>query len=277
MYRKGILCILHLILLQSCKHQENDNSTRDKALKLFIERNDSINRDSNNSFSFGLDSSDYSYKTLKAYHYNDTNFLKKLISDLEKASPDKLSIDTFEKNNIPNLRNLNINEGYQFRYGETFCNLEYVITITRADSLIQLKSIVYAPLQNNMNNTFKLKVVENNTKKLSYANWEELLNALNFADYWNLLPRSKELEEVLDPSSLTILGIKKEVNEVTYLKSNHDIEDTRKCKKETRYETKRTHRVERLLFRNTALCRPFALALQYSGMKKLCNQTIKDY
>ena len=79
MFRKGILCIMPLILILSCEQTDN-NSIRNKALKHFIERNDSINRDSNNSFSFGLDSNDYSHKTLKAYHENDTNFLKKIIT-----------------------------------------------------------------------------------------------------------------------------------------------------------------------------------------------------
>ncbi len=276
MPRKYVLYVLSFYLLLSCKQTNTNYSIKDKALKLFVDRNDSMCRDSNNSFSYGLDSNDYRYKALKASYLNDTTFLNHLIIDFAKPLPNRFLIDTFEKNNIPNLRNLNINEGYQFNYAETFCNLYYVIIITRLDSLIQLETIVYFPIPNTKDNSFKLKVVEATTKILTHTNWNELLDALNYADYWNLLPRSKEVETVLDPSHLTVLGIQKEMGEVTYLKSNHDIEDTRKYKKERVYETKRTNRVERLMFRNRALFKAFLLALKFSGLKKLCEEVIKD-
>src|SRR5690606_29383339 len=115
-------------------------------------------------------------------------------------------LDSFWKKNIPIIKNLPVQEAYQFRYSESFCELNYIITITKNNDTIKLNSFIFRPTEIVNEELTGVKILQNKNKNLTLENWETLIDSLDFADYWNLKPANYDV--VLDPSHLVILGIR---------------------------------------------------------------------
>jgi hypothetical protein len=222
-------------------------SKREFAMKSYIKHIDSLLL-SKTDF-YDLDSTDYNYKFLKGYFKNDTNYLGEVIRVLNDPNNKNPELDSFWEANIPILKNMKIEEGYQFQYSETFCSDYYILTITKAKNLIKLSSIIYRPTMTDNNKPIKLKIKSNFQKVLTESNWNELIKDLDYADYWNL--KSKNNDLILDPSNLTILGIKKNITEMSS-------------------KTEKTNSVSRTIFRETAIYKSFLTILKLAEIEKLC-------
>ena len=184
---------------------------------------------------------------LKAYYSNDTTYLRRIVKDIQNSENENPVLDSFWKTNIPILKTLNIEEGYQFQYSETFCHNYYIITISQFKDSIKLNTFIYRPTSIHNDKPLKLEVVKNSNKLLSIKNWNGLLEAIYLADYWNLKPRNDNV--VLDPSFLTVVGIKKDIQENKIDKTNS---------------------VTRTIFRKTALYQAFLLTLKFAEIEKVC-------
>ena len=182
---------------------------------------------------------------LKAYYLNDTSYLRGIVTKYERKDGE---FTKFWMTNVPILKRLQIEEGYQFQYSETFCSNYYVVTITKNNTTVRLNKVIFQPTRIEKDKPLDLKLIETSNKTLTIENWEKLLNTLDFADYWNLKANSNNFP--LDPSFLTVLGIKKDGS--------------------NSYEIKKTHSVERTIFRNTAIYQSFLLAIKLADIDKVC-------
>jgi hypothetical protein len=249
--RKLISYLLSLLVMLSCRQVSNKHNTnseiRDSAMRSYLTHTDNLFKDEIEFYD--LDSNEYNYKMLKAYYLNDTTYLKRVIKNIENPENKNTSLDSFWKTNIPILKNLNIEEGYQFQYSETFCNDYYIITISQMKDSIKINTFIYRPTSVYNVKPIKLEVVKKSNKLLSVKNWNELLDAIYLADYWNLKPRNDN--EVLDPSFLTVVGIKRDIQ-------NNKID--------------KTNSVTRTVFRKTALYQAFLLSLKFAEIEKVCKQ-----
>ena len=249
MSRQIFFNILPLLFILSCRQESNKQDSnpeiRDSVIKSYLNHTDKLFK--NESRFYDLDSNEYNYKLLKAYYFNDTTYLRRVIKNIENPENENPVLDSFWRTNIPVLKNLNIEEGYQFQYSETFCNEYYVITISQIKDSIKLNTFIYRPTSIYNDKPIKLEVVKNSNKLLSVKNWSDLLNAIYLADYWNLKPRNDNV--VLDPSFLTVVGIKRNIHDNKFDKTNS---------------------VTRTVFRKTALYQAFLLTLKFAEIEKVC-------
>jgi hypothetical protein len=232
---------------QVSNRQNSNTEIRDSAMKSYLNHTEKLFK--NEIEFYDLDSNEFNYKMLKAYYSNDTTYLRRIVKDIQNPENENLVLDSFWKTNIPILKNLNIEEGYQFQYSETFCHNYYIITISQFKDSIKLNTFIYRPTSTYNDKPIKLEVVKNSNKLLSVKNWNELLDAIYLADYWNLKPRNDNV--VLDPSFLTVVGIKKDIQE---------------------NKIKKTNSVTRTIFRKTALYQAFLLTLKFAEIEKVCEQ-----
>ena len=244
MPKNTILFFFIILTICSCRQTNNTNvSLRDSALKSYISSIDTFIK--NETRFYDLDSNEYSFKMLKAYYLNDTSYLRKIVT---KNEIDDGEFTKFWMNNVSILKRLQIEEGYQFQYSETFCRNYYVITITKSNSTVKLNKIIFRPTRIENDKLFDFKILETSNKILTLENWDKLLETLRFADYWNLKANSNNF--AIDPSFLTVLGIEKDAS--------------------NSYAIKKTHSVERTIFRSTAIYQSFLLALKFADIDKLC-------
>ena len=218
---------------------------RDSAIKSYLNHTDKLFK--NEIEFYDLDSNEYSYKMLKAYYLNDTTYLRRVIKSNENPENENPVLDSFWRLNIPILKHLIIEEAYQFQYSETFCHNYYIITISQFKDSIRLSTIIYRPTNTYNDKPIKLEIVKKSNKLLSVNNWNELLDAIYLADYWNLKPRNNNV--ALDPSFLTVVGIKRDIQ-------NNKIE--------------KTNSITRTIFRKTALYKAFLLILRFAEIEKIC-------
>ncbi|UAY50899.1 hypothetical protein [Ferruginibacter albus] len=248
MHLRHFLGIVFLFLFFACKTKTastSKQSNKDTILKQYIEYTSRIFK-SEGEF-YGLDSNEHNYKMLKAYCLDDTTYLKYAVKNMKNLEMSNTVLDSFWKAHIPVLKNMNIEEGYQFRYSETFCNNYYIFTISRFKDSIKLNTFVYSPEEVDNNKATKLKIIQNSNKLLPVKDWNDLSDAIDLADYWNLKYHNDNV--VLDPSNLTVVGIKKNISDNTVTRSNY---------------------VTRTAFERTALYKAFLLVLKYAEVKKLC-------
>ena len=235
----------------SCKQEKESPkliSYGDTAVKLYLERNEYLNK---NDFDFyERDSNSFDYKLLKGYYYRDSNFLKETIKQLKDPFYYSSSeyLDSFWKADIPILKNIQAEEAYQFQYSETFCPDKYIITITKDSSKIKLNSFIYQPIKVINEKLAGVQIIENKTKYLNPSDWEQLKDTLDYADFWNLKPAN--YDAVLDPSNLTIIGIKDNPYTVG--------------------EKRKTHSVSRTIFKTKAIYKSFLVARRLAEIQKVC-------
>lgn len=226
----------------------NDFNLRDSVLKAYLHQTESLFQ-SDRKF-YNLDSNDFNYKILKSYYYNDTVYLRRVykdITDLSNNSDNAIS-DSFWNRNIPSLKTLHIDEGYQFQYSETFCPLVCVITIVKASDSIRLISLVYKFTEFEDKRIEAFEIVEKKEKVLKESDWLKLSETLTYADYWNLKYRNSEC--VLDGAYLKILGVKRNT------KFNF---------------IEKTNSVQRTLFKNAAIYKSFLYALELADIQNVCD------
>jgi hypothetical protein len=237
--------------LTMCKQKEelkNPISYRDSAVKLYLERNGYLNK---NDFQFfDRDSNSFDYKLLKGYYFNDSSYLMGVIRQLNEPYSYGSSqyLDSFWKLNIPIVKYIKAKECYQFQYSEAFCREVYIITISKDSSSIKLNSIIFKPTKMVDNKLAGYEIIENKNKYLKLSDWDTLIDKLDYADFWNLKPAN--YDAVLDPSKLTIIGIKD---------NPYTIGEERKI-----------NSVSRTIFKNTAIYQAFLVARRLAQIVKVC-------
>ena len=196
---------------------------------------------------YSLDSNDYNYKILRAYYLNDIKYLRSAMINIKRSR----QRDSFEmkylKKEIPNILEIKADEAYQFEYSETFCNFQYIFTISKDSSKINLNTIIYQLKRTSNDSTF-LKVVENSNKKLQINNWIDFVTIFYLSDFWN--QKQKDDALVLDPTRLVVSGVEN-LNQDRRLHANS---------------------IERSIFKRTALFKAFQMLIEFSGIKKICDE-----
>ncbi|HRH50210.1 MAG TPA: hypothetical protein PLP23_15745 [Panacibacter sp.] len=146
------------------------------------------------------DTSDISYKTLKAYVQNDTTLLRKTDSFIRE----KHNRQNWElwKDDIPlpQLDSLNAEEAYRFIFSLQGAPAYEAITISKRDSAFKLHYLTYRHQPGSP--TFDR--VREFEKNISKEQWETLSNKIHEADFWNL--KNDNGYRGWDGSDLTVIG-----------------------------------------------------------------------
>ena len=190
-----------LILLIACKSNSEKHAeiqARDSIMVKYFQVVDSL------PYSDTLDGK---FKLLKAYHTNDTSYLKtsyKETEDLLKYREEMLTLPLCEQ--FPLLNKLNFEETYRFSYEAAFCNKSTTVTIGKKSDTITLDTYLY---EFNDKQT-DCKTISHTTKQLSERDWTDFLNGIDYADFWGL--KEDNGRHGLDGSSLQVIGYERPKN-----------------------------------------------------------------
>lgn len=153
------------------------------------------------------DTLDMKFKLLKAYHANDTGYLNasyKEVADLLKYRKEMLESHICEQ--LPPISTLNFEEVYRFSYEAAFCNKSVTLTIGKKSDIIIMETYLY---EFNDKQT-ECKTISHTTKKLSVGDWNNLIDNIDYTDFWGL--KEDNGRHGMDGSSLRITGYERPVN-----------------------------------------------------------------
>ncbi len=233
--------LLLILLLSSTACKDNLANTkpyslRDTVVKKYFAIADSTDQ---------IDTTEESYKILKAYVLNDTASIKKLKADFidfRKFDEEWSIYDSCIHQK--KLQSLDIDTGYRFIYDRAFCPYKINATITKSGDSVKLNFILYQPNWD----TAKCRIISEFNKSLTQKNWDDLMFAIRKCDFWGL----KKLNGIqgVDGDGLTVIG---------YIKDNPRFPRPAQFKY-----------VYRWGISSTSLEDPFHLLLKISGNKKGC-------
>jgi hypothetical protein len=153
------------------------------------------------------DTIDSKLKLLKAYHSNDTIYLKKTYSEL--ANLLKLRKE-FQKSQVCQepgpLHSLKCEEAYRFRYSAAFCDKLVNMTISKMSNAINLDLYLF---QINNGQT-ECKTLSHTTKQLDNKEWYLMLKDLYYTDFWGL--KEDNGDQGYDGSNLYVEGYQSPIN-----------------------------------------------------------------
>ncbi|MGC4104398.1 hypothetical protein [Ferruginibacter sp.] len=244
-----VLILLSAAIFCSCKQnnrKEQSIAFRDSVLREYITIMDSVGRQ-DKTISF-FDSTDDKYRVLKAFYYNDSPFLAYLKKRIELRSEYKYPDNPLYQLHYPLLKEIVAEEAYQFDYSSTFCDHNYVITIAKKGDSIGLHAVVFSLKNSVMGNT-EIVLTKEIDKKLTQHNWEQFSNAMEYADFWGLVPYKEAI--IYDGSPLKVQGI---------TRNHFDMHITN------------TQTVKRISEENTALFTAFKIAMQLANLKNDCEK-----
>jgi hypothetical protein len=202
--------ILVQVFLISC---QGNNSTTKYSLKDSILKEHLFALDSLPYY----DTTDINYKVLKAYQNNDTTFLKKLHSDIERGrgfAQQWRSMDSCVQQT--KLESLNCDEAYRFIYSGPFCPMKQITTISKSGDSINLNFELYQLKWDAM----ECKKIDAFNKKITTKNWEEITRLMDRDDFLGL-KRENNIHG-LDGSTLIVIGYAKEgFNHIKAMKYNY--------------------------------------------------------
>jgi hypothetical protein len=216
------------------KNPDVSSTDKDSVVREFLEYSSKIKF---------YDTTNYNYKLLKAHIYNDTVFLKQVLTDIERSKKDKNNGFPDSIRRHPEISKMEIDEAYQVSYSKSFCDLILNLTISKKGDTVKLNSVIY---QENREPAF-LKVVKENEKKLSLKNWEEFEDLIFYADFWGLIQYKESIG--FDGDYLTVEAIHR-----------------------NRFDHKvvRQHKVDRRFVSNTALYSAYSLLTKFANIQKGC-------
>ena len=241
------LIFLMTVILYACKQtnkQDHQFSFKDTVLKNYMMRMDSLARQDSTIFLF--DSTEFNYKILKAYYNNDSEYLAQVKKNIESQRQYKYPENPLYKLHYPYLKNSMAEETYQFDFSETFCDYDYVITLAKKKDTINLHTVVFRLKRVSLDSN-EIVLIKEFDKKLTQTNWEQIANAIAYADFWGLA--SFKEEGCCDGSSLRVDGITRNV---------FDLRITN------------VHSVQRRFVQGTAIFTAFKTAMQLAGLKNEC-------
>jgi len=234
---RQIFIVSFLLFFFACSTKNNLNlssTNKDSVVKQFLEYSSKIKY---------FDTSNYNYKILKAHFHNDTVFLKKVLTDIERSKRDNINGFPDSIMRHPEISKMGIDEAYQFNYSQTFCDLIFYLTVSRKGDTIKLNSVIY---QENSEPSY-LKISKETEKKLSLKDWEEFEHLISYADFWGLTPYKESIG--FDGDYLTVEAIGRN-------RFDHKIV--------------RQHKVDRRFVSNTALYSAYTLLKKYADIKEGC-------
>lgn len=230
--------IATFLLFVSCATKNNSNSKqiyKDTVVKEFLQYT---------SQSKFFDTTDYNYKILKAHFYNDTIFLKQVISDIERSKKQKMNDlpDSIRKH--PLIDKLIADEAYQFNFTETFCDLSFYFTIFKTGDTINLHSVIYQVDEQHLS----VKPIKESEVRLTSKQWDEFENLIDYADFWGLTQYKESIG--FDGDYLSVEAL---------IRNRFD------------HHIVKQRRVDRRFVTNTALHSAYLLLAKFANYKSNCN------
>lgn len=147
------------------------------------------------------------FRLLKAYHKNDTAYLRQSYNQLISSLRTWHDLDTTTSCEKPTpMRLLDYKEAYRFSYSAAFCDTLITMTVGKGESEFVAEVMLYA--RDSLKN--KCVTVKRFEKKLDKQAWDKLLKGIRYADFWGLQPANDE--RGFDGSSLYVFGFKKRIN-----------------------------------------------------------------
>lgn len=187
--------ILLVLFFIACNQQPTLQS-RDLIINKYLQAMDSLPC---------VDTTGEDFMLLKAYHNNDTNYLKKSyaeIADILKSSSQIWKPLPCE-DTIP-INKKNFDEAYTFSYEAAFCPTSAIMTIGKRTDSIILDLYLY-DFQDQTRN-----LTSHTTKLLTKQDWEALTEGIFYCNFWGL--KDFDDRHGFDGSTLYIKGYKKGIN-----------------------------------------------------------------
>ena len=159
------------------------------------------------------DTTDINYTTLKAYIQNDTTSLKKIDSFINVKKDKRENWELWTSDiPLPQLKQLNVDEGYRFIFSLQGSPVYEAITIFEKDTTFRLNYLFYA----HNTDSRKFEKIREFEKNISKEQWRTLTQKITDADFWGL--KNDKGYHGLDGSDLTVIGYYKSEN---YERSNY--------------------------------------------------------
>lgn len=151
-----------------------------------------------------FDTTDMSFKALKAYYNSDTNYLKQLDAYIQQQKTQRKAWDSWQSDiPLPKLNQLNAQTAFRFVFSIYGAPTYEVITITQIDTAQKLHYLHYY----HNRDSSKFDKQGEFEKSISENDWREVSNKLQFADFWRL--KSEKDHRGLDGNDLTVIGYQK--------------------------------------------------------------------
>lgn len=199
MTRLFILLILTFILgCTDTQKKANLTEDRDSIMSKYFQALDSL------PYS---DTLDLKLKLLKAYHDNDTHYLKKQYSEIAELLKSRKQITELHTCEEPlPINKLNFEESYRFNYGVAFCDKAVTMTIGKLKDAITLDFYLYEV----NNGQTECKTISHTTQQVDNKVWEELIKGIALSDFWGL--KEDNGRYGFDGSSLRVVGYERPIN-----------------------------------------------------------------
>lgn len=189
------ILIVNFALIISCNTITERNRTvsvKDSLLKQYFLELDSLPY---------YDTTDVNYQVLKAFHSNDTNFLKALNIKLreERDYHNRWALGG-SCLHLKKIQELGAEEAFRFDFLPPFCSTPINITITFKNDSASLEFLLYQ----NAFDTAKCNIISHFSKSLTKEQWEEFRSKLWNGDIWGL--KRENGIHGMDGSNLTFIG-----------------------------------------------------------------------
>lgn len=191
-----------LFLIATGCNQEQTSSYRDVVINKYMKMLDSSGR---------YDTSDKTYKALKAYIQNDTFSLKQIDSFTVAQTESRSNWNLWDSDiPLPKLNQLHTEEAYRIIHSLQGSPSYEIITIFKIDSSIALHYLFY----NKEWSSDKINRINEFSRQIANDQWEKLKDQIQRADFWNL--KNERKYRGLDGSDLTVIGYKKKQSHEQY-------------------------------------------------------------
>jgi hypothetical protein len=222
-------------------------SRREVLLHLYKKKIDSL------YYKFGIERNFYlldkNCNVLNSYLWGQPNSIENDLMHLREDSKRFILYDSIRRDYVPNLKNLKIDEGYQFKYNESFCMDDNIFTIIKSEDKYKLHTAIFRYVQNCDTCWPEEIIVRNSWANINEVDWLDLVQSLDYADYWSL--NYDDFTGAFDPSHLTVCGVKNIINKDIGIKQE-------------------TNSVHRICFRNKPIYKSFIKIIKLAGIKKVC-------
>lgn len=195
-----LLLLILLIQLYACGTNTGSSALRDSVTCNYLRVTDTSGQ---------YDTSEVSYKILKAYISNDTVFFKRLQNNIDKNNiRERANWDLWNSDiPLPKLQTLNVEEGYRFIFSVVASPSYDVVTITKQGNSIKL---YYTHFNRDDINYTPPKIIQSDSTILKINQWDELTAKLYDGDFWGL--KKENHKRGTDGNDLTVIGYRKGVD-----------------------------------------------------------------
>ena len=152
------------------------------------------------------DMQEWKFELLKAYHENDTDYLKKSCAEVRMLLNNWRMVPSLSCEDTTSIKNSNFEQAYRFNYHQAFCTKFVTMTIGKSADNITLDLYLYDVSTDRS----ECNIINHTVKKLNKQDWEDLIKGIYYADFWGL----KEIngKSGFDGSDLRVTGYERKVN-----------------------------------------------------------------